>query len=222
MASNVSGCLRPEDATLDDEGAKAKKGRRRRKGRRLQSTVEGNKSPYFKGQQQLPLLDLDVVQRFRRRTMTSAAKWTPPRSPFNLIQESLYHDPWKLLIATIFLNKTSGRGAIPNLMKFFERWPSPDDLLKVEKDELVEFLRPIGLYVRRANTILRFTEEYISKEWNLPIELYGIGKYGNDSYRIFCVGDWMSVDPKDHMLNKYHDWLKNHGHGATAKRCLDL
>lgn len=36
-------------------------------------------------------------------------KWTPPRSPFNLVQETLFHDPWKLLIATIFLNKTSGK-----------------------------------------------------------------------------------------------------------------
>lgn len=36
-------------------------------------------------------------------------KWTPPRSPFNLVQEILFHDPWKLLIATIFLNKTSGK-----------------------------------------------------------------------------------------------------------------
>ncbi|XP_031430143.1 methyl-CpG-binding domain protein 4 isoform X2 [Clupea harengus] len=36
-------------------------------------------------------------------------KWTPPRSPFNLVQETLFHDPWKLLVATIFLNKTSGK-----------------------------------------------------------------------------------------------------------------
>ncbi|TNN48266.1 Methyl-CpG-binding domain protein 4 [Liparis tanakae] len=35
-------------------------------------------------------------------------KWTPPRSPYNLVQETLFHDPWKLLVATIFLNKTSG------------------------------------------------------------------------------------------------------------------
>lgn len=35
-------------------------------------------------------------------------KWTPPRSPYNLVQETLFHDAWKLLVATIFLNKTSG------------------------------------------------------------------------------------------------------------------
>ena len=35
-------------------------------------------------------------------------QWTPPKSPYNLIQENLYHDPWKLLVATILLNKTAG------------------------------------------------------------------------------------------------------------------
>ena len=35
-------------------------------------------------------------------------KWIPPKSPFNLIQETLFHDPWKLLVATIFLNRTAG------------------------------------------------------------------------------------------------------------------
>jgi hypothetical protein len=32
----------------------------------------------------------------------------PPASPFQLVQEQLYKEPWKLLVATIFLNKTSG------------------------------------------------------------------------------------------------------------------
>ena len=40
--------------------------------------------------------------------LIQAAEWTPPRSPYNLIQESLFHDPWKLLTATIFLQKTTG------------------------------------------------------------------------------------------------------------------
>jgi hypothetical protein len=36
-------------------------------------------------------------------------QWTPPKSPHNLVQESLFHDPWKLLVATIFLNRTTGK-----------------------------------------------------------------------------------------------------------------
>lgn len=52
--------------------------------------------------------------------------WIPPKSPFNLIQESLFHDPWKLLVATIFLNRTSGAKAIPVLWEFFKKFPTPD------------------------------------------------------------------------------------------------
>lgn len=37
------------------------------------------------------------------------------------------------------------------------------------------------------------TGEYLSKAWRYPIELHGIGKYGNDSYRIFCVNEWKEV-----------------------------
>lgn len=35
-------------------------------------------------------------------------KWIPPRSPYSLIQEDLFHNPWQLLIATIFLTKVTG------------------------------------------------------------------------------------------------------------------
>ena len=55
-----------------------------------------------------------------------APHWLPPKSPFNLIQESLFHDPWKLLIATIFLNRTSGGKAIPVMWDFFKRYPTPE------------------------------------------------------------------------------------------------
>ncbi len=61
------------------------------------------KSEYFKAKG-------DKLNRVR---LKSGAQWTPPRSPFNLFQESLYHDPWKLLVGTIFLNRTTGRIFLP-------------------------------------------------------------------------------------------------------------
>ncbi|CAN9515410.1 unnamed protein product [Ophioblennius macclurei] len=138
-------------------------------------------------------------------------KWTPPRSPFNLVQETLFHDPWKLLVATIFLNKTSGKMAIPVLWKFFEHYPSAEVTRGADWQPISELLKPLGLYELRAKTLIRFSDEYLSKDWHSPIELHGIGKYGNDSYRIFCIGEWREVTPNDHMLNKYHAWLlENH------------
>ncbi|XP_035745342.1 methyl-CpG-binding domain protein 4 isoform X3 [Egretta garzetta] len=120
-------------------------------------------------------------------------KWTPPRSPFNLVQETLFHDPWKLLIATIFLNKTSGKMAIPVLWEFLKKYPSPEITRTADWKEMSELLKPLGLYELRAKTIIKFSDEYLSKRWKYPIELHGIGKYGNDSYRIFCVNEWKEV-----------------------------
>ncbi|XP_039627488.1 methyl-CpG-binding domain protein 4 [Polypterus senegalus] len=138
-------------------------------------------------------------------------KWTPPRSPFSLVQETLFHDPWKLLIATIFLNRTSGKMAIPVLWQFLERYPSPEVARRADWKEIAELLKPLGLNELRAKTIVKFSDEYLAKNWKYPIELHGIGKYGNDSYRIFCVNEWKRVTPQDHKLNKYHAWLlENH------------
>ncbi|XP_061590798.1 methyl-CpG-binding domain protein 4 [Cololabis saira] len=156
-------------------------------------------SPYFSRK---PLGD--GISPPRRKAFK---KWTPPRSPFNLVQETLFHDPWKLLVATIFLNKTSGKMAIPVLWQFFERYPSAQMTREADWKPMSELIKPLGLYELRAKTLIRFSDEYLSKQWRYPIELHGIGKYGNDSYRIFCVEEWRQVTPEDHMLNKYHAWL---------------
>lgn len=41
--------------------------------------------------------------------MPYGSQWIPPRSPYALIQEDLFHNPWQLLIATIFLTKVTGK-----------------------------------------------------------------------------------------------------------------
>ncbi|TRZ01212.1 hypothetical protein DNTS_004390, partial [Danionella cerebrum] len=154
-------------------------------------------SPYFNRRKS----DLPAPQRKLYR------KWTPPRSPFKLIQETLFHDPWKLLVATIFLNKTRGKKAIPVLLEFFQAFPSAAATRRSDWRTIAPLLKPLGLSSLRAKTLVQFSEEYETKSWRYPIELHGIGKYGNDSYRIFCVDEWREVTPEDHKLNDYHAWL---------------
>jgi len=163
----------------------------------LSDDFRPQKSKYFKKG------DRKLVQPKLRRD----EKWVPPYSPFCLVQESLFHDPWKLLVATIFLNKTTGCSAIPCLWKFLNRWPTPEKACKADLDEIAEMLFPIGLNYIRAKTLIRFSDEFLNKTWKYPIELHGIGKYGNDSYRIFCVNEWKQVEPTDHKLNYYHEWM---------------
>ncbi|XP_037121210.1 methyl-CpG-binding domain protein 4 isoform X3 [Syngnathus acus] len=168
-----------------------------------------NKSKYSKGNRKTSpyfsrKLLADGPSPPRRKAFK---KWTPPRSPFNLVQEILFHNVWKLLVATIFLNKTRGKMAIPLLWQFFELYPSAEVARRADRKVMSELLKPLGLFDLRAKIIIRFSDEYLSKAWRYPIELHGIGKYGNDSYRIFCVEEWRQVTPDDHMLNKYHTWL---------------
>jgi hypothetical protein len=63
--------------------------------------VEGNNktSAYFS-------VPFDVLPKSKDPRLP--IEWEPPQSPYNFIQEYLFRDPWQLLVATIFLNKTNG------------------------------------------------------------------------------------------------------------------
>ena len=41
------------------------------------------------------------------------ATWEPPASPYGLIEEQLFGDPWRLLVACILLNQTAAKGVRP-------------------------------------------------------------------------------------------------------------
>ena len=138
--------------------------------------------------------------------------WRPPKSPHDLLQESLWPDEWKILISCLMLNQTTRKQVDKVVWQFFDKWPDPKSFLGSKHEEVSDMLRPLGFYNRRPKSLRRFTEEYIKREWAEPIELHGIGKYANDAWRIFCRGDWKAVDPQDHALNKYHAFLQEkHG-----------
>lgn len=63
-------------------------------------------------------------------TMPSSLPHFRPTSPheFGLIQEKLRHEPWKMLVAVIFLNVTTAKMALPLLSQLLERWPTPEVL----------------------------------------------------------------------------------------------
>ena len=81
--------------------------------------------------------------------------WIPPKSPFDLVQEKLFSQPWKLLVATIFLNKTNNKVSLPILWQFFEVWPSAEAASKADPSQVAKLLQPMGLHNLRAKTIIR-------------------------------------------------------------------
>jgi len=48
-----------------------------------------------------------AVRKIIRKKKDRAKAFVPPKSPFGLLEEELYSDPWKLLVGCLFLNKTT-------------------------------------------------------------------------------------------------------------------
>ncbi|PRP89081.1 methyl-CpG-binding domain protein 4 [Planoprotostelium fungivorum] len=137
--------------------------------------------------------------------------FVPPVSPHHLIQEILFYDPWKMTIACMLLNRTSGRVVRHVIYKLFIRYPNPKEMIeKGDITDIAAIIQPLGL-IKRAEYIHTLSRQFLTGCWKTPIELKGVGKYAEDAYKIFCCGDYKLVQPEDHALNKYHEWIMKEG-----------
>ncbi|KAL5524664.1 hypothetical protein ACEPAF_9809 [Sanghuangporus sanghuang] len=80
-----------------------------------------------------------------------------------LIQEELADDPWKLLIAVMLLNKTTGRTSIPVFWRILELWPSAKALSVANETELRALIQPLGLQDVRAKRLIKLSSCYLSE-----------------------------------------------------------
>ncbi|KOS46824.1 hypothetical protein ACN38_g2237 [Penicillium nordicum] len=83
-------------------------------------------------------------------------------SSFGLIQEQLAHDPFRLLIATIFLNRTRGGVALPVLFKVFERYPTIEAMSEANPPELVSMINCLGFQNQRARKCITLAQIWLS------------------------------------------------------------
>lgn len=133
--------------------------------------------------------------------------WKPPKSPFDLLQERYWPDDWKILVVCLLLNQTSRKQVEPMIEVFFDRWPDARSAVSADENEMREVVHSLGMFNRRVKTIKKMSQQFLSG-FEDAIELYGCGKYADDTYRIFMKGEWKDVKPNDHALNDYHGFLK--------------
>jgi hypothetical protein len=88
--------------------------------------------------------------------------------------------------------------------ELFKRWPSPLAMSRAGRS-LENFVRPLGLWRRRAALLRR-----LSAEWRPgldPSSVHGVGRYALDAHAIFVDGR-RDVRPADGFLSKYLTWEK--------------
>ncbi|KAI6813715.1 hypothetical protein KC340_g16405 [Hortaea werneckii] len=112
----------------------------------------------------------------------SRAPIPPISSPtFGIIQEKLHAEPFWLLIATTFLNQTSGRAAVPVFWALKNRFPTPDALAEAEYEVVLEMIRHLGLQRQRARRVIA-----MARVWRLQPPVRG-RRFRTKDYP--CKGD---------------------------------
>lgn len=118
-----------------------------------------------------------------------------------MVQEQI-SGTWQHFVAVIMLNQTGRKQVKQVLPEFLARWPDADSLLSASKDDVINVIRPLGMYNRRENIIRRMSQDWQSWDGQDATKLYGIGRYGSDSYEIFFKNR-RDIIPTDHELCRY-------------------
>ena len=118
-----------------------------------------------------------------------------------LLQEIYQEDPWKMLVCCILLNLTKRQQVDGVRNELFSKYPTEYEMMEADEDELSEILKPLGLYKRRAKTLIKFSWMWVSG-FNDVKELHGIGQYAKDSLEIFQNNN-RNVNPTDKVLLAY-------------------
>jgi methyl-CpG-binding domain protein 4 len=109
---------------------------------------------------------------------------------------------WQHFVGVICLNQT-GRVQVKRVLpEFFDKWPTPQKYLKSDRKTVIEVIKSLGFYNRRENTIRQMSKDFLNWDGEDATKLYGVGKYGSDSYQIFYKNN-IPNDVQDHELKRY-------------------
>ena len=125
---------------------------------------------------------------------------TPLRD--DLMVQQQINGAWQHFVGVIMLNQT-GRKPVKTVLPEFLYWfPNPIALLNADEEFVKDIIQPLGMMNVRYNRIKRMSEDYLNWDQQDAKQLYGIGKYGSDSYEIFFKQNY-TVDPTDKELKRY-------------------
>ena len=122
---------------------------------------------------------------------------------------------WQHMVAVIMLNQTGRKGVKWVLPLFLKRWPSPLSFHRAREKTVKDVIWPLGLVNVRYARLKGMTQDFLT--WNMADarDLYGIGKYGSDSYEIFFKRNY-TVVPTDKGLRRYLENLHEPAHTSIC------
>ena len=120
----------------------------------------------------------------------------------DLMVQQQIHNIWEHMVGVIMLNQTGRKPVKTTLPEFLYWFPTPLALIAANKDFVKTILSPLGMRNVRYTRLIKMSKDYLTWDGNDATMLYGIGKYGSDSYEIFFKNNY-TVAPKDKELVRY-------------------
>ena len=120
----------------------------------------------------------------------------------DLMVQQQVDDAWQHFVGVIMLNQTGRKAVKTTLPEFLYWFPTPWSLLAADEEFVKSIIQPLGMVNVRYNRLIRMSQDYLTWDGNDATMLYGIGKYGSDSYEIFYKHNYR-VEPTDKELKRY-------------------
>ena len=121
----------------------------------------------------------------------------------DLMVQQQINGAWQHMVGVIMLNQTGRKPVKTVLPEFLFRWPTEMHFyFLADPDVVKDVIRPLGMVNVREKRLRRMTQDFLTWNRNNAADLYGIGKYGSDSYEIFFKQNY-SVQPTDKELIRF-------------------
>jgi methyl-CpG-binding domain protein 4 len=118
-----------------------------------------------------------------------------------MVQQQISNS-WEHMVGVIMLNQTGRKAVKTTLPEFLYWFPTALSLLHADEEFVKSIIQPLGMVNVRYNRLIRMSQDYLTWDGNDAEELFGIGKYGSDSYEIFFKKNY-AVQPTDKELKRY-------------------
>jgi methyl-CpG-binding domain protein 4 len=109
---------------------------------------------------------------------------------------------WQHMVGVICLNQTNRKQVKAVLPKLFKKYPDAVKFIRGRKATQEKMLKSLGMLKVRLKRLRNMSVDFLSWDGKDATQLYGIGKYGSDSYRLFYKNE-IPTNVGDHELKRY-------------------
>ena len=122
----------------------------------------------------------------------------------DLMVQQQISNSWEHMVGVIMLNQTSRKPVKTCLPEFLYWFLDPITLINADEEFVKSIIQPLGMVNVRYKRLIGMSRDYLTWNGDDATMLYGIGKYGSDSYEIFFKQNY-AVEPTDKELIRYLD-----------------